>query len=242
MIELDVNLEVEEEWVPPLVQTRAIGCKQSVVRWLPGSTSDGGVYALAGTWDEGKRNEVKDEVAVWGVRFAAGDDDMSDAHQPEQPQPKRLATAPHRGCVLGMAIRASESGGSSVAFAASGDGGISAYSVSKGDTPTLRQLWAEDPAVHKEVATPSVAWGEAAGRLAACGEDGSLRLLDASGVEVGSLVSSWDAPMTPESFLFGLNWQAPNQLISCGNLVQVWDVRASQTCKGPTLQLDPLGV
>ena len=40
MIELDVNLEVEEEWVPPLVQTRAIGCKQSVVRSLPRTPSD----------------------------------------------------------------------------------------------------------------------------------------------------------------------------------------------------------
>ena len=63
---LETRPEQPAAAAPLLAQTRSIGLKQSVVRWLPAVGSR--ALALAGSWDE-----PSNELSAWSVQVEASD-------------------------------------------------------------------------------------------------------------------------------------------------------------------------
>ena len=237
----DLLLDAPEEALPIPVQTytaqtRSLGFKQSVVRWLPAAASGSRPLALAGSWDD----PVSNELSVWSVQPEVPVDPgatMSDA-PPEQPQltATSVYVAKHSGCVLGLSV-----GGSQrlVAFTASGAGGASCYAIdiSGGDDgAVLRPQWAGAAAPAGGLATLGVSYNEDANGVCAVGEDGVLTLLDP---ERGEPV--WKA-QTREPALFDVGWCTSlnaNCVVTAGTSLGLWDMRQRSPAPQATLSAAP---
>ena len=218
---------------PLLAQTRSIGLKQSVVRWLPAVGSR--ALALAGSWDE-----PSNELSAWSVQVEASDEEDfamtdGDAAPPMVLAANCVGSARHAGCVLGLSV--GSIGSRLVAFTASGTGGACCYTVDVGDEDasiTLQPQWSGMGAPAAGIATLGVSYSEAAGGVCAVSEEGVLALL---AVESGAV--TWKA-QTRDAALFDVAWCAglgASSVVTAGTTLGVWDMRARSAA--PQIVLSP---
>ncbi len=214
---------------PPVAQTPSLGRKQSAVRWLPGKPHpEAGALALAGSWDE-----PENELAAWRVRLdsAPADDALAMDDDAEERGPQRVGAAPHDGCVLGLAVAGT------LAFTASGAGGVSCYAIEAdedeavGGEVALRHQW-RGGTPQDALATLGVASSGNGAEVAAVGEDGGLVLLTA---ERGA--EKWRT-QSREPTLYAVGWWDESTLVVGGTVVSLWDVRARGGPR-PSLTLAP---
>eukprot|EP00965_Chrysotila_dentata_P106439 3515897-Pleurochrysis_carterae.AAC.1 len=94
LCEEDMQLDDETDRLPPRVeQTRALGSKQSAVRWLPQDGSNEAV-ACAGTWEE-----AQNMLTLWAFDAREYADDGDEHYEHEIGlRHRKLCSAPHDGC------------------------------------------------------------------------------------------------------------------------------------------------
>jgi len=231
----DEECYIDEPVRSSIKQTRSLGRKQSCVRWLPECSAGAGIVAT-GTWDE-----PSNCVQLWAVALQPEDVEMDDdaaAAASEAPAARLLATAHHAASVLGLTAAGGGGVAPPVVCAAGSDGSLSCFSAAL-DAAAPPSDAAAGPALRL---TP--AWSDGGGgggallsvdaspdglQLASCGEGGLLSLHDAEGGE------RLDIP-TEESCLFSAEWCSPNEVLTAGACVSLWDKR---DLRRPTSRLLP---
>ena len=216
----DLLLDGEEQARPPTKQTRALGRKQCATHWLPEPVDERGVLA-AGSWDD-----AENIVALWTVALTRDDGgaDVAMLDEPDDAEDEPLATAPHEGCVLDMAVGGAP-GTPTLLFTGSGAGGVSCFAVEGGCA--LAPRWRERAEAHRQSAVHGVCFDAETHQLAAASDDGALALLD---VHEGRRTR--ELP-THETALLDVCCQQPKTVVAAGSRLQLYDVRAG----GATAQL-----